>query len=384
MRANYIQFVTNMAIVTSLLFLPSYMEVTLGASEAFVGATASLTALATFLASYLFGRWADIRGRRIFLLLGLGSSGLAATFQFLALDPWTMLLTRILLGLCIGVYPSALMVQAHDQKLALGNFASWGSLGWGVGAVAAAVASLFITEQGRIRETFLLSAVMFAGAFALALRMEVAAGARLSIPRFPRTLVRRNLGIYGPILIRHTGANMIWVIFPLYLEEDLHIDKFGIGVLYAINSLVQFLTMQVVQAWAPRRLFILGLGLSGLTFFAFTQARGFWGMVPTQVVLGISWATMYVGALELVFQRNLEKATSLGLLGSSIAVAAAIGPFLGGLLSDSFGRSRVVPMYAAAALAVVALVLFYRMEPHGELVAPGPTGALASVEVPRR
>ncbi len=384
MRASIIQLITNAALASSALFLPIYMEVTLGASEAFVGVTASAAALATFLASYLFGRWADMRGRRAFLLAGLACSTLVAILQFTAWDPYSMLFTRTLLGFCVGVYPAALMVQAHDQRQALGRFASWGSLGWGAGAVAAGIASLTLPEVGRLREVFLLSAGMFAAAFGLALRMEVAHGPRLTIPRLPLALLRRNVGIYAPMLIRHTGANMIWVIFPLYLSQDLGVTNLEIGILYGINAGVQFLTMQIIHSWRPRRLFIIGIALSGMTFFTFTLAQGFWYMVPTQVTLGISWATIYVGALELVFRRNVEKATSLGLLGSSLAVAMAVGPFMGGLLSEAFGNSRVVPMYAAALMAAGALVLFLILEPRGEAAVHWSTAHPVATEVARR
>lgn len=53
--------------------------------------------------------------------------------QPFAVDPWTLLVSRSLLGFCVGMYPAALLAYAKTADSLMGKFSSWGSLGWALG-----------------------------------------------------------------------------------------------------------------------------------------------------------------------------------------------------------------------------------------------------------
>ncbi len=75
-----------------------------------------------------------------------------------------------------------------------------------------------------------------------------------------------------------------------------------------------------------------------------------------QVLLGCSWACLYVGSLLNLMRRNVEKATCTGMLGSVINLAALSGALVGGTISELFGFKSA--MYTAAALAATGFLLF--------------------------
>ncbi len=373
MRPVIIQFLAGAAAFSAIVFLPNYAGHVLGASDFQIGIIIFAFALSAFWASYLFGRLADTRGRRGVLRAGLGLAALASLTQIVAPDPWTLALSRALIGITFGMFPAALLAYAHERELPMGRFVSFGALGWGIGSLLAGiVASLPDSEALGVRMVFALSAALFAVSYLLVLRMPFPRHVPLRVPLFPLDVIRRNLPVYASMLIRHTGANMIWVIFPIYLEDSLLIPKSLIGVLFLTNTFTQFLFMMVIDRFRSERLMAAGLIGASLTFFLFTLARDFWEMLPIQVLLGFSWSSLYVGGLKFVMRESAERATSAGLLGSALNLSQALGPLLGGIIAVAAGRLGV--MYAASAMALVAFAVFLATS-RGSRRAPAPVAS---------
>ena len=154
--------------------------------------------------------------------------------------------------------------------------------------------------------------------------------------------------------MRHLGAFAIWAIFPLYLAS-LGADRFWIGAIYALNSLAQFFIMRKLDRFDGNRLFRWGLVLSALAFLSFALAQDHYQMLPTQIILAFSWSFAYVGALLALTKKNIERATSVGILRSLIGLAGILGPILGGLISQLYGLVEV--MYFGVALSLIGFLL---------------------------
>ncbi|MCK4971485.1 MAG: MFS transporter, partial [Thermoplasmata archaeon] len=105
-------------------------------------------------------------------------------------------------------------------------------------------------------------------------------------------------------------------------------------------------------------LFPIGLVLSAITFITFTMADNVWQLLPTQVLLGISWGCTYVGALRAVTESSEEKATAAGIFNSTTSMSAILGPVFATLLVGFTGLYEST-MYFAAVMAVVSLMLYY-------------------------
>jgi len=96
--------------------------------------------------------------------------------------------------------------------------------------------------------------------------------------------------------------------------------------------------------------------MTGVTFFSFTLATSFWQIVPAQVLLGVSWALLYVGGLRYLMDRNVEKATVSGLFDSALSLSSIIGPLIGAFVISFGGYSTT--MYLASVLAFIGFLLF--------------------------
>ncbi len=99
-----------------------------------------------------------------------------------------------------------------------------------------------------------------------------------------------------------------------------------------------------------------GLILSSVTFFSFTLATDYLQIIPTQFLLGVSWALMYVGGLRYLMHRNIEKATVSGLFDSVLSLSSIIGPFMATVVI-TFGDYRTT-MYLASILAFISFLYF--------------------------
>jgi len=355
-KPNLIQLLFNVAVTASELFIPSLAK-ELGASNTQIGIIGAVYGFTVFSSSYLFGRASDVYGLKFFLHFGLGVSALTFLLQLLVdpsfvapfwANPWLLALARGLAGFSIGIFPAALTAYVYESGDPLGRFSSFGALGWAVGNFTAGLIALYWGA-------FVLSSACLLLAFLVSLTMPTISSPRLSVPFFPRSVIKKNWHVYLPYFLRHTGANCIWIIYPLYIA-DLGGNKFWIGVIYTVNTASQFFVMRFADRFRGIALINTGLILSSITFFVFTLAQNFYQLLPIQILLACSWSFLYVGSLLYLMKYNIERATCTGMLSSVINLAVVFGALIGGGVSQLLGFKAT--MYVAVALTVVGFLLF--------------------------
>jgi len=353
-----IQFLNLAGLFASAIFIPRLLELTMEEAtpeqvRATTGLVVALYAAATFISSYIFGRASDVYGRRRFLQVGLLLSALAAFGQIFANAVVTIAIARGALGFCAGIFPAALFAYVYENHQSLGRFSAWGAAGWGVGSVLAGVLALQLLEDFDL--VFLATGGLLVGATAISFRLPVIPEKRVAVRLFPVELVRRNLRVYLAMLVRHTGANMIWVTYPLFLAE-LGASDLAIGLIYATNSFGQAFVMGRLDRYRASALVFWGHGLSAATFTVFFFAQTFVEMFPAQLLLATAWSCLYVGSLRYVMDRNPEHGTAGGLFQSVLQLSAMLGPLFGGLAAATLGFRGTI--LTAAGLAVAGMAIF--------------------------
>jgi MFS family permease len=344
-----IQFLSNSALFASALFIP-ILAGELSASDFQVGLIVAAYGFALFISNYVFGRYSDIHGKKLFLQLGLILSGIACLIQILGTDVYSLVSARIIVGFCAGIFPSALMAKAYLVKEEhIGKFTSFGSFGWSFGILVAGFLSIYW-------KIFLFSSIMFFIAFLFSNFISFKDEEKMCVPLFPKDVIKRSLPAYIALLVRHTGAMSLWTIFQLYLFEDLGGSLLSIAILYSLNPLGQFFTMQVIDKYHSTKLITAGLIISIISFMGMAVVTEFWQMVIPWVVLSLAWGFLYVGSIKFVMERNIEKATCTGILNSTLNISAILGALIGGLIAFNFGR--VANILFAASLSAISLALF--------------------------
>ncbi len=373
MKAPAIQLLSNMGLFGPVIIVPKILADEFGASKELIGFIAGGVAAAGFLSSYMFGRATDVYGRRSILLLGLMMSGLATLLQMVSLI-WGGIeffaTVRILIGFCSGIFPAALLAYAYDTRGGrMGKFSAYGSAGWGFGNLGVGLFGLMYEEA------YLFCASILFASFVIALSLPFTKEVKMEVPLVPVAIIRKNASVYSAMLIRHTGANMIWVTYPLFLES-IGADVEWIGIIYAVNAFGQSFFMLFLDRYDPSLLVAVGLVSSALTFYTFTLAGDYWQIIPSQVLLAAAWSCLYVGSLRYVMDRNKEKATVTGLLSSTMSISGIVGPVMGGVAATIVGFKGTIAI--ATLMSIVALCIFvYGLRESGELYRLRPRSKVA-------
>ncbi|OGC28970.1 hypothetical protein A2311_03220 [candidate division WOR-1 bacterium RIFOXYB2_FULL_48_7] len=347
-NSNLIQLFSFAAILASSVFIPLISE-QYGAGPIMVGVIVGAYNAMFMLSNYLFGYLSDKYGGKFFLRFGLLLSALVFALQIMANDLPSLFWLRALVGFAAGTFPAALTVFAYvEHKGKMGQYAGYGSLGWGIGGLLAG----FIANNDTI---FLLSSLFFFVAFLLSFQIGGKYEKQVEPSLLPWRIVRSNLRVYLPYFLRALGAQAIWSIFPLYLVFT-GADKTLIGLTYFINLASQFFLMQYVERF--RNLYLINIGLlcTVITFFGYAMFPYLPVVMAFQLLLSISFSTLQVGALQEILTNNRERSSAVGLLNSIGNFTAVIGPFLAGFIAQGFGYSGV--MWFGMAISFLGLITF--------------------------
>jgi predicted MFS family arabinose efflux permease len=335
MKLDLIQFTSNAAIMMSMMLIPN-IAVSVGADLTQVGAIGCVYGLCLFVSSYLFSKAADAWNIKILMVFGLACSTIAYFLQVFASDPLSLGLARGFLGICIGMYPAAMIMHVHGMKRSIGKFISFGSLGWAAGFLGAGV----IGVVSDYRMIFAASALLMVVSFVVALTLPDVSVPRIPVRYLSLDTVRANWAIYLSFMLRHTGATAVWVIFPLYMV-NLGANELWIGIVYAINPLLQFFTMRRLDNRDMVKIVRYGYLISAIAFLSFIPPTMFYYTVPGMILVALSWSFLYVGSTELLLRTNKDKAAAAGLITSVVSLSSVIGSLLGGVVSHNFGFTSV-------------------------------------------
>ncbi len=357
-RTNAIIFLAFSGAMASAIFMPNYSEL-ININRFGIGIIGFAYGIAIFVSSYHFGRVSDYSSRKKLVSIGLALATLFYFLQIFAGSALILFTVRFFAGFSMGIFIPALTAYTYDTGGKLGNFSSYGSLGWAFGSlISGAVAQLgrgYFHEEFAYKLVFITSSLLFLIAFFISINLPDIKFKAIRVPLFPLNLVRRNSHIYIANFLRNLGANAIWIIFPLYLMT-LGANPAWIGIIYLVNTVSQFIIMNKLDSGIAERFVAFGLTLSTFVFLTFTLVPNFLFFLPVQIALAASYSLVSVGSLRYLAENNREKATSVGILSSSTSLAIALGPLIGGAISQLY--SFKATMYFAAITTAVGLIIY--------------------------
>jgi EmrB/QacA subfamily drug resistance transporter len=143
---------------------------------------------------------------------------------------------------------------------------------------------------------------------------------------------------------------------------------------YALTLASVLLTAgSLADLFGRRLLYAIGLSLFSFTSLLCAVSPSALFLILARAGQGIGGAIMFATALALLAQEfhGRERGTAFGIWGATISVAAAIGPLLGGALTEGFGWPSIfvinVPIGIVAAIVTVTRVSESR-DPQGTRV----------------
>src|SRR5947199_2474296 len=127
---------------------------------------------------------------------------------------------------------------------------------------------------------------------------------------------------------------------------------------YALTLAALLLTAGALADLLGRRLlFAIGLGLFSLASLLCAVSPSALFLIVARGGQGIGGAIMFATSLALLAQefQGKERGTAFGIWGAAIAASAAVGPLLGGALTDGLGWSSI--FYINVPVGAIAIVL---------------------------
>ena len=145
----------------------------------------------------------------------------------------------------------------------------------------------------------------------------------------------------------------------------VHLSLAEVGVILSVHRLVRIPGNLVVGYFQDRlgrrRLFVLGMLLAVISTAGYGLVTGFWPFVLMRVIWGMAWALLNVCGTTLVLDisTDRDRGSLTGFFSAWIWVGYAIGPLVGGLLTDalSFQRSMLI-CSALTGIGLLVSVLF--------------------------
>ena len=107
-------------------------------------------------------------------------------------------------------------------------------------------------------------------------------------------------------------------------------------------------------------MFIAGLGVFSVASLLIALAPTIELVIAGRALQGLGGAIMFALSLALVaqeFPAGRERATAMGVYGATIGIAVAIGPLVGGALTDSLGWESVFYLNVPIGLGAIAMTL---------------------------
>jgi EmrB/QacA subfamily drug resistance transporter len=127
---------------------------------------------------------------------------------------------------------------------------------------------------------------------------------------------------------------------------------------YALTLASLLLTAgSLADLFGRRLVFTIGLGLFALTSLLCALSPSATFLILARAGQGIGGAMMFATSLALLAQefQGRERGTAFGVWGATIAASAAVGPLLGGFLTDAFGWSSI--FFINVPIGIVGVVL---------------------------
>ena len=148
------------------------------------------------------------------------------------------------------------------------------------------------------------------------------------------------------------------------IEEDLEAsftDLQWVIDAYTLSLAALVLTAgSLADRLGRRRLFAVGLGIFSLASLLCALAADPTFLNVARALQGVGGAVMFAVSLALIaqeFPAGRERATAMGVYGATIGIAVAVGPLVGGALTDSLGWESVFYLNVPIGIAAIAMTL---------------------------
>ena len=372
--------VVSMQITSSTIYmaLPLFFE-QFGVSKTENGVLISIGTLAGVFSGLIAGKFSDNYGRKKFLVAGTAIYAVVFyLFTFMSKDFNTFLFLRFFEGIGFYVMPVLVAAMCADTfpSKERGKMMALFSMAGGLGQQMGPLIAPFLIWGSDYNLYFL-----FSGSFVVISCLGMVFLVKETLPleqRIKRDKSGKSKSLDGffesvkalgvaflmlliSILVYRTGYTMIDPFFSIYLKNVLKLDLSSTSYLFALRA-IWTLAFAPVAGWMADRFgrkptFLLGMVLTALAFFGYTQMKGAFDIYIVRSLDAI--ASIIVLNSIRVYTVDLlapsVRGFGMGLYSTISQESSTIGAIFGGYVIDLLGFNMV--FLAAAVLSAISLFI---------------------------
>jgi len=339
------------------LFLPELGVREPAQINLWAGIITAVTPLVAAIASPLWGRVADQRGRKLMVLRSCFAISLFIGLMSLVTNTWQLLGLRALMGVFAGFNAATIaLVASQVPPNRLGYSLGWLSTGQLVGALIGPLLGGLIADiTGSYRAPFVFTCGVAAlcGLSALLLVRE-----RFSPPKAGSAkptifqsfaIVARSKGLlplFVVLLLAQFAVQAVQPVVTLYVEEMLGpvpaLATLG-GLAFSVTGIADLIASPFLgrrsDVLGYRRVLLITLGGAALASAPQAFAPNYWSFVAARFALGLfvggilPTANALVGRLAPAGDRGMV----YGVTASAMMLGGSLGPLSGGAIAATLG-----------------------------------------------
>jgi DHA1 family multidrug resistance protein-like MFS transporter len=362
-------FIAFLGIGLIIPVLPTIMN-ELNISGTVVGYLTAAFAITQLIVSPIAGRWADKYGRKIMIVLGLGTFALSELLFGLGKTVEVLFISRILGGVsgafimpAVTAYIADITTQDTRPK-ALGYMSAAISTGFIIGPGVGG----FLAEIGT-RVPFFSAAVLGALATILSIiflkeperaEQPEMAGQQASGSSFKKILIPMFFIAFLIIFISSFGLAVVESFFSLYTDHKFSFTPGDIAIAITVSALIGALSQillfdRMTLWWGEINLIRLCLIIAAIFIVILTQVSGFAMII---VVITVCFVTFDLIRPAVTSYLSKIAGNDQGFVGGMnsmfTSLANALGPIFGGMLFDV---DVDYPYYMAAVFLAAAFAI---------------------------
>ena len=186
-----------------------------------------------------------------------------------------------------------------------------------------------------------------------------------SEPAFDRDTIKQLALLASVVFIAVVNGTMINIALP-YVGDDFGVSEGTYGWLvtgYSLSfGIFNAINGRLADVFGKKRMYMFGLAVLGLGSIATALAPSIGAAIAIRLVQGAGAAALPVLGTTIIGQTvaSRHQGRAVGVIMSTVGVAASIGPFLGGLIVEALGWRWV---FGATGISLLAIPFAYRLLP---------------------
>jgi len=164
--------------------------------------------------------------------------------------------------------------------------------------------------------------------------------------------------IFITVFIDLLGFGILIPILPTFASKDLAVSDFGIGLIIAVFSFVQFLFNPILGKISDKvgrkPIIVLSLLITSSSYILFSFSNTFILLLISRMLAGLGGSNIGVAQAYIAdVTTKEERSKGMGLIGAAFGLGFVFGPLIGGLISG-FGYEYAG--YGSAAFSFIAFL----------------------------